>query len=97
MDAELIDNGIRINDREYRIGDVLIVRERGRVIGVGIVNFEIYKDGESYIDDYHAGFTVKWWTERPESYFSLRTLPDLINVAGEEGWDIEKKGLNNDR
>jgi len=91
MIARLTDNGIRIDDREYHISDILIVKVGYRTIGIGRVDFEIYKDGESYIDEYHAGFTIRWWSEAPESDFSLRTLPDLVNVAKEKKWTIEVK------
>ena len=85
----LIENGVKIEDRCFHIGDTLKVKDRhGRVIGIGTVDFRIYKDGEAYIDEYHAGFIIDYFTA-PDTYFSCRTLPDLINAVKENNWIIE--------
>ena len=82
---KLRKDGVEIDGRVYKIGDVLrATNEKGKIIHEGVVRFKKYDDGEGYADYCHLGFVV----EDPGCSVVRYTLIDLV----ESGWKIEKVG-----
>lgn len=82
---KLREDGVEIDRRIFRIGDILrATNKKGKIIHEGVVRFRKYSDGEGYADDYHLGFIV----EDPECPAVRYTLIDFV----ESGWKIEKVG-----
>ena len=71
-----------INGEKFKDGDIVKLnhphfnqekREVEHHIVNGIIRFEVYDDGEGYIDDYHLGLLITIKGKREG------TLPDLFN------------------
>jgi len=75
-----------INGIEVKNGDVFLLEKDGKTLERGTIKFCVYKDGESYCDDWHIGFIIKWDEDKREL---PRTLVDAIEKA--KDWGLEWK------
>ena len=81
-EIKLIDDGVRINGKNYRVGDYIkAVDDKGKIKFAGRIQFKIYLDGEGYIDSEHLGFIVE---DVDIPHMRRYTLIDLINT----GWKL---------
>ena len=83
---KLRKDGVEIDGKTYKIGDVLQITNSDGKTFEGEVRFGEY-------DGYHLGFTV----EDPKYPLTRFTLIDLLDREEDEGWKIEKKADPNER
>ena len=83
-EIELVENGVRIGQEIYRIGESLkAIDGSGNICAEGKIEFKKYLDGEGYYDIFHLGFLVVG----SEEY----TLIDFLEKAKWNGWRIIKE------
>jgi len=85
MKVELIENGVRINNIDYHIGDKIEAKVGSETIDQGEVAFGIYLNSGTDYDEWHIGFVVKR-ENYPSSYLkSRKTLLDFLMDAEQAG------------
>jgi len=85
-EIELVENGVRIGQEIYRIGETLkAIDKSGKVCREGRIEFKKYLDGEGCFDICHLGFLVKG----AEEY----TLIDFLEDAKLNSWKVVKEDI----
>ena len=85
-EIELVENGVRIGQEIYGIGETLkAIDKSGKIRREGKIEFKKYLDGEGCFDVFHLGFLVKG----AEEY----TLFDFLEDAKSNGWKVVKEDI----